>query len=97
MMICLINHCDVICAASLCEDGRAELCGRMASRYFSLAESLRSPMSYPFVWVFIRPPWSMSGGCCKAVVFDRLKEECDTNPVSSQMPSANQISKHVLC
>ncbi|XP_056608079.1 cyclin-F [Triplophysa dalaica] len=65
---------------SLCEDGRADLCGRRASRFFSLAESLRSPMSDPFVWVFIRPPWSMSGGCCKAVVFDRLKEECDTNP-----------------
>ncbi|XP_073713838.1 cyclin-F-like [Misgurnus anguillicaudatus] len=65
---------------SLCEAGRADLCGKMASRYFSLAESLRSPMSDPFTWVFIRPPWSVSGGCCKAVVFDRLKEECDTNP-----------------
>ncbi|XP_051573040.1 cyclin-F-like [Myxocyprinus asiaticus] len=64
---------------SLSEEGRADLCGRMASRYFSLAESLRSPLADPFIWLFIRPPWSMSGGCCKAVVYDRLKAECDTN------------------
>ncbi|XP_073681356.1 cyclin-F [Garra rufa] len=64
---------------SLSEEGRADLCGRMASRYFSLAESLRSPLADPFIWLFIRPPWSMSGGCCKAVVYDRLEAECETN------------------
>ncbi|XP_016381269.1 cyclin-F-like [Sinocyclocheilus rhinocerous] len=64
---------------SLSEEGRADLCGRMASRYFSLAESLRSPLAEPFIWLFIRPPWSMSGGCCKAVVYDRLEAECETN------------------
>uniref|UniRef100_A0A9J8DES1 Cyclin-F n=1 Tax=Cyprinus carpio carpio TaxID=630221 RepID=A0A9J8DES1_CYPCA len=64
---------------SLSEEGRADLCGRMASRFFSLAESLRSPLSDPFIWLFIRPPWSMSGGCCKAVVYDRLEAECETN------------------
>ncbi|TRY96419.1 hypothetical protein DNTS_021455 [Danionella cerebrum] len=64
---------------SLSEDGRADLCGHMASRYFSLAESLRSPLSEPFIWLFIRPPWSTSGGCCKAVVFDQLQAECQTN------------------
>ncbi|XP_052409437.1 cyclin-F-like [Carassius gibelio] len=65
---------------SLSEEGRADLCGRMASRYFSLAESLRSPLADPFTWLFIRPPWSMSGGCCKAVVYDRLHAESETNP-----------------
>uniref|UniRef100_A0A8C1T322 Cyclin-F n=1 Tax=Cyprinus carpio TaxID=7962 RepID=A0A8C1T322_CYPCA len=64
---------------SLSEEGRADLCGRMASRYFSLAESLRSPLADPFIWLFIRPPWSTSGGCCKAVVYDRLEAECETN------------------
>ncbi|XP_056117726.1 cyclin-F [Rhinichthys klamathensis goyatoka] len=64
---------------SLSEEGRADLCGRMASRYFSLAESLRSPLAEPFIWLFIRPPWSTSGGCCKAVVYDRLQAECETN------------------
>ncbi|XP_067278900.1 cyclin-F isoform X2 [Pseudorasbora parva] len=64
---------------SLSEEGRADLCGRMASHYFSLAESLRSPLAEPFIWLFIRPPWSMSGGCCKAVVYDRLQAECETN------------------
>ncbi|XP_030646786.1 LOW QUALITY PROTEIN: cyclin-F [Chanos chanos] len=64
---------------SLSDEGRADTCGRKASRFFSLAESLRSPQADPFVWVFIRPPWSPSGSCCKAVVYDRLRMECDTN------------------
>ncbi|XP_067089428.1 cyclin-F [Osmerus mordax] len=63
----------------LCDEGRADRCGRKASRFFSLAESLRPPTADPFVWLFIRPPWSPTGSCCKAVVFDRLKAECETN------------------
>lgn len=69
-------------SAMLTDEARADVCGRKASRFFSLAESLRSPTADPFVWVFIRPPWSPTGSCCKAVVFDRLKAECDTNVVS---------------
>ncbi|XP_051244757.1 LOW QUALITY PROTEIN: cyclin-F [Dicentrarchus labrax] len=63
----------------LSDEGRADVCGRKASHFFSLAESLRSPLADPFIWVFIRPPWSPTGSCCKAVVFDRLKAECDSN------------------
>ncbi|KAL0993446.1 hypothetical protein UPYG_G00107990 [Umbra pygmaea] len=63
----------------LSDEGRADECGRKASWFFSLAESLRSPAANPFIWVFIRPPWSPTGSCCKAVVFERLKAECDTN------------------
>ncbi|XP_071764523.2 cyclin-F [Centroberyx gerrardi] len=63
----------------LSDEGRADVCGRKASRFFSLAESLRSPTADPFIWVFIRPPWSPTGSCCKAVVFDRLKAESDNN------------------
>ncbi|XP_070704062.1 cyclin-F [Pempheris klunzingeri] len=63
----------------LSDEGRADVCGRKASHFFSLAESLHSPAVDPFIWVFIRPPWSPTGSCCKAVVFDRLKAECDTN------------------
>ncbi|CAN9505270.1 unnamed protein product [Ophioblennius macclurei] len=63
----------------LSDEGRADVCGRKASHFFSLAESLRSPAADPFIWVFIRPPWSPTGSCCKAVVFDRLKAECDSN------------------
>uniref|UniRef100_A0A8C7NIV7 Cyclin-F n=1 Tax=Oncorhynchus mykiss TaxID=8022 RepID=A0A8C7NIV7_ONCMY len=66
----------------LSDEGRADVCGRKASQFFSLAESLRSPTADPFIWVFIRPPWSPTGSCCKAVVFDRLKAECETNVVS---------------
>uniref|UniRef100_A0A8C2YZN6 Cyclin-F n=1 Tax=Cyclopterus lumpus TaxID=8103 RepID=A0A8C2YZN6_CYCLU len=65
----------------LSDEGRADVCGRKASHFFSLAESLRSPTTDPFIWVFIRPPWSPTGSCCKAVVFDRLKAECDSNVV----------------
>ncbi|XP_024128705.1 cyclin-F [Oryzias melastigma] len=63
----------------LSDEGRADVCGRKASHFFSLAESVRSPKANPFTWVFIRPPWSPTGSCCKAVVFDHLKAECDTN------------------
>ncbi|KAG8006960.1 Cyclin-F, partial [Nibea albiflora] len=63
----------------LSDEGRADVCGRKASHFFSMAESLRSPLADPFIWVFIRPPWSPTGSCCKAVVFDRLKAECDSN------------------
>ncbi|XP_061829407.1 cyclin-F [Nerophis lumbriciformis] len=63
----------------LSDEGRADVCGRKASHFFSLAEGLRSPTADPFTWLFIRPPWSPTGSCCKAVVFDRLKAECDGN------------------
>lgn len=63
----------------LSDEGRADVCGRKASHFFSLAESLRGPTADPFIWVFIRPPWSPTGSCCKAVVFDHLKNECDQN------------------
>ncbi|XP_047213076.1 cyclin-F-like isoform X2 [Girardinichthys multiradiatus] len=63
----------------LSDEGRADVCGRKASHFFSLAESLLSPKADPFTWVFIRSPWSPTGSCCKAVVFDHLKAECESN------------------
>uniref|UniRef100_A0AAX7TQX3 F-box domain-containing protein n=1 Tax=Astatotilapia calliptera TaxID=8154 RepID=A0AAX7TQX3_ASTCA len=68
----------------LSDEGRADVCGRKASHFFSLAESLRSLTADPFIWVFIRPPWSPTGSCCKAVVFDHLKAECANNMVGSE-------------
>ncbi|XP_018089531.1 cyclin-F isoform X1 [Xenopus laevis] len=62
---------------SVSDDGRAEVNGLKASRFFSLTERLNAGAD-PFVWLFIRPPWSSSGSCCKAVVFDSLNEECGT-------------------
>ncbi|XP_028669677.1 cyclin-F [Erpetoichthys calabaricus] len=59
---------------SVSDEGRAEVCGEKASHYFSLAESLRIPPE-PFTWLFIRPPWSPTGSCCKAVVFESMKQE----------------------
>lgn len=63
----------------LSDEGRADVCGRKASHFFSLAEGLRPSTADPFIWVFIRPPWSPTGSCCKAVVFDHLKNESDRN------------------
>ncbi|XP_051878514.1 cyclin-F isoform X2 [Pristis pectinata] len=60
---------------SVSDEGRAEVNGLKASHFFSLAESLNVDAS-PFVWLFIRPPWSLTGSCCKAVVYDSLKNEC---------------------
>ncbi|KAM5227339.1 cyclin-F [Ctenodactylus gundi] len=60
---------------SVCDEARAEVNGLKASRFFSLAERLNSGAS-PFIWLFIRPPWSVSGSCCKAVVHESLRAEC---------------------
>ncbi|XP_069036846.1 cyclin-F isoform X2 [Lepisosteus oculatus] len=64
---------------STSDEGRAEVCGVKASHFFSLAEGLRASAD-PFVWVFVRPPWSTSGSCCKAVVFKQLRVECESCP-----------------
>ncbi|CAL8304078.1 unnamed protein product [Merluccius merluccius] len=62
-----------------CDEGQADVCGRKASYFFSLAETLHPSTTDPFTWVFIRPPWSLVGSCCKAVVYNRLKAECKTS------------------
>ncbi|XP_009991366.1 PREDICTED: cyclin-F, partial [Tauraco erythrolophus] len=60
---------------SISDEGRAEVNGLKASYFFSLAERL-NVCAVPFVWLFIRPPWSLGGSCCKAVVYESLKAEC---------------------
>ncbi|XP_054849318.1 cyclin-F [Eublepharis macularius] len=62
---------------SISDEGRAEVNGLKASCFFSLTERLNA-CAAPFVWLFIRPPWSPSGSCCKAVVYESLKAECQT-------------------
>uniref|UniRef100_H3AY82 Cyclin-F n=1 Tax=Latimeria chalumnae TaxID=7897 RepID=H3AY82_LATCH len=69
---------------SVSDEGRAEVNGLKASRFFSLTESLNVHAA-PFIWLFIRPPWSVTGSCCKAVVYESLKTEC-------QMKSAKKGS-----
>ncbi|XP_044513013.1 cyclin-F [Gracilinanus agilis] len=65
---------------SISDEGRAEVNGLKASRFFSLTERLNVNAA-PFIWLFIRPPWSVSGSCCKAVVFESLKAECQFQKV----------------
>ncbi|RMC17907.1 hypothetical protein DUI87_05576 [Hirundo rustica rustica] len=65
---------------SITGHGRAEVNGIKASHYFSLAEHL-NVCAVPFIWLFIRPPWSFSGSCCKAVVYESLKAECQLDKV----------------
>ncbi|XP_042695513.1 cyclin-F-like, partial [Centrocercus urophasianus] len=60
---------------SISDEGRAEVNGLKASHFFSLAERLNA-CAAPFIWLFIRPPWSLTGSCCKAVVYESLKAEC---------------------
>ncbi|XP_048407565.1 cyclin-F isoform X3 [Stegostoma tigrinum] len=69
---------------SVSDEGRAEVNGLKASYFFSLAESLNVDAN-PFIWLFIRPPWSLTGSCCKAVVYDSLKSKC-------QLQSAKKAS-----
>ena len=65
----------LFCSVSISDEGRAEVNGLKASHFFSLAERL-NVCAAPFIWLFIRPPWSLSGSCCKAVVYESLKAEC---------------------
>nr|XP_012599315.1 cyclin-F isoform X1 [Microcebus murinus] len=60
---------------SVSDEARAEVNGLKASHFFSLAERLNVAAA-PFIWLFIRPPWSVSGSCCKAVVHESLRAEC---------------------
>lgn len=66
---------------SVSDEARAEVNGLKASRFFSLAERLNVG-AVPFIWLFIRPPWSVSGSCCKAVVHESLRAECQLQKVS---------------
>lgn len=66
---------------SVSDEARAEVNGLKASRFFSLAERLNVNAA-PFIWLFIRPPWSVSGSCCKAVVHESLRAECQLQRVS---------------
>ncbi|XP_012587143.1 PREDICTED: cyclin-F [Condylura cristata] len=70
---------------SVSDEARAEVNGLKASRFFSLAERLHAGAS-PFIWLFIRPPWSASGSCCKAVVHESLRAECQLQGVRRGPP-----------
>uniref|UniRef100_A0A669Q4J8 Cyclin F n=1 Tax=Phasianus colchicus TaxID=9054 RepID=A0A669Q4J8_PHACC len=67
---------------SISDEGRAEVNGLKASHFFSLAERL-NVCAAPFIWLFIRPPWSLTGSCCKAVVYESLKAECQLDKKGS--------------
>lgn len=74
--VCLVSP-----TVSVSDEACAEVNGLKASRFFSMAEKLNMG-SEPFIWLFIRPPWSASGSCCKAVVHDSLRTECQLQKVS---------------
>ena len=47
--------------------------GLKAAEMFCRIESL-TPSTDPFTWLFIRPPWSLNGACCKECVFNYMKD-----------------------
>lgn len=47
--------------------------GEKAADIFCRIEGL-SPNTDPFTWLFIRPPWSVNGACCKECVFKYMKD-----------------------
>ena len=46
--------------------------GVKAAEMFCMIESLTQNVA-PFTWLFIRPPWSLNGACCKECVFTYMK------------------------
>lgn len=47
--------------------------GIQAAEMFCRIENLMGNTE-PFTWLFIRPPWSANGACCKECVFNYMKE-----------------------
>ncbi|CAL1527445.1 unnamed protein product [Lymnaea stagnalis] len=44
-----------------------------AAKFLCLAEHL-TPNTFPFFWIFIRPPWSPDGSCSKVQTFQHIKD-----------------------
>ncbi|WAQ97413.1 CCNF-like protein [Mya arenaria] len=55
--------------------------GTKAAEMFCRVETL-TPMTSPFTWLFIRPPWSLNGACCKECVFNYMKDYLKKNGCS---------------
>ncbi|PVD38359.1 hypothetical protein C0Q70_00973 [Pomacea canaliculata] len=66
-------------SSTLEEDKDIAVSGRLAAEYFCKVEEISGSIA-PFTWLFIRPPWSASGACCKACVFETMKTHADKNP-----------------
>ncbi|KAL5019099.1 hypothetical protein ScPMuIL_004821 [Solemya velum] len=56
--------------------------GKIAAEFFCKIEEL-SLAAQPFTWLFIRPPWSVSGACCKEFVFNSMKDHFQQKPNSN--------------
>ncbi|KAL5018853.1 hypothetical protein ScPMuIL_004575 [Solemya velum] len=52
--------------------------GSRAANMFCKVEE-RTHDTEPFMWLFIRPPWSASGACCKGFVFNSMAEYLQQN------------------
>lgn len=50
---------------------RIEVNGKLAAEMFCEVERL-TPKIPAFTWLFIRPPWTVGGACCKEVVFENM-------------------------
>ncbi|KAK3709161.1 hypothetical protein RRG08_030841 [Elysia crispata] len=55
----------------ICKDNNTDVSCESA-HYFCLAEIL-TPETFPFFWIFVRPPWSLDGECCKAKTFKQIQ------------------------
>ncbi|GFO18567.1 cyclin-f-like [Plakobranchus ocellatus] len=55
----------------LCKEDNPDMSYESA-HYFCLAEIL-TPEAFPFFWIFVRPPWSLDGTCCKAKTFQHIQ------------------------
>lgn len=65
-----------LAVAYLYKEGLNNDAGKAAAEYLSRAEKL-TPSTFPFYWIFIRPPWSPDGSCCKVQAFHHIKALVD--------------------
>ncbi|OWF42166.1 cyclin-F-like isoform X2 [Mizuhopecten yessoensis] len=61
------------------DDRRVTSNGEKAAHMFCKMEGL-TPGTDPFSWLFIRPPWSRNGACCKEYVFTHMKKYLEEHP-----------------
>eukprot|EP00058_Branchiostoma_floridae_P009892 XP_002595380.1 hypothetical protein BRAFLDRAFT_119004 [Branchiostoma floridae] len=77
--------------AYLYNEGFPEIEGEQASRngvraaeFFMKSEELvRAAGTPPFTWLFIRPPWTTTGTCCKSLAFKTIKDQAASSENTS--------------
>lgn len=79
---------------------RIKVNGEKAAEMFCQVESMQRlsstatscEPSLPFTWLFVRPPWSPNGSCCKEIAFQAMCSYAETTKESSVVACIAKIA-----